>query len=88
MAININITESELITGLVFCIVLSFFFNPLESFSTKVKDALTKVEVFKPTKKLQIKDEILVQMLDENGKTKINLILYYKMNLISITISI
>lgn len=71
MAININITESELITGLIFCIVLSFFFNPLESFSTKVKDALTKVEVFKPTKKLQIKDEILVQMLDENGKTKL-----------------
>jgi hypothetical protein len=71
--ISINLTEHELITGLIFCIVISFFFNPLESFSTKVKDALTKVEVFIPTKKLQIKDEILVQMLDENGNNKINL---------------
>ena len=74
MAININITEQEIVSALVFCIVLSFFFNPLENFTAKVTDALTKVEVFKPTKQLQIKDEILVQMLDENGNYKINLI--------------
>ena len=67
---SIILTEQEIVSALVFCIVLSFFFNPLENFGSKVKDALTKVEVFKPTKQLQIKDEIIVQMLDENGNYK------------------
>ena len=63
----ITITENELIVGLLSIIVISFFYNPLHDFGHKIHDSLTKVEVFIPTKTLQIKDEILVQMLDENG---------------------
>jgi len=65
--INISISENEIIAGLISVIVFCFFFNPLSSLGTKIHDSLTKEEVFIPTKRLAIKDDLLIQMLNENG---------------------
>lgn len=62
----ITVGQEELTAGLVAIIIISFFYNPLSFISGKIHDSIFYVEAFKPTKDLQLKDELLLEMLNEN----------------------
>ena len=66
----ITVGQEELIAGLVGIVIISFFYNPLEFLGYKLHKSIFYVESFKPTKPLQLKDELLIEMLNENVHKK------------------
>ena len=60
----ITLGQEEMTAGIIGMIILSFFYN-FQFFREKFYDT-KEVEFFKSTKSLQLKDELLLQMLNEN----------------------
>ena len=62
----ITLGQEELTTVLIGISIISFFFHPLQFLFYKLYESLFYVGTFKPTKALQLKDELLIEMLNEN----------------------
>ena len=66
----ISLGNEEIAAGLIGIIIISFFYNPLQLLVSKLHDSIYYVEAFKSKKPLQLKDELLLEMLNENVHKK------------------